>query len=120
MTRTMRRAPAVCATCKHHWSAHVFDPLDQGRGPPKKCSVPKCLCLCYRRRDEVKRTDLYVTTFCNQAHRLWDGKPIAHCCYVLRVDALIAERDGRFDAIVAAGGMIKKPKTEMKHGVRHA
>lgn len=36
----------------------------------------------------------YVTTFCNFAHRLKDGKPIGHECYVLPTEALCAERDG--------------------------
>lgn len=33
----------------------------------------------------------YVTTFCNFAHRLKDGKPIEHECHILPVDALKAE-----------------------------
>lgn len=37
----------------------------------------------------------YVTTFCNQAHRLRDGKPINHECYILPVEMLLAEADGR-------------------------
>jgi hypothetical protein len=39
----------------------------------------------------------YHTTYCNKAHDLRDGKPVAHICYVLPVDALHAERDGRFE-----------------------
>lgn len=36
----------------------------------------------------------YVTTFCNHAHRLSDGKPLNHNCYVLPPAALQIERDG--------------------------
>lgn len=36
----------------------------------------------------------YVTTFCNHAHRLEDGKPIEHQCYVMPTEALLAERKG--------------------------
>lgn len=39
----------------------------------------------------------YVTTFCNFAHRIKDGKPIGHECYVLPTEALVAERDGRME-----------------------
>jgi hypothetical protein len=38
----------------------------------------------------------YVTTYCNHAHRLSDGKPIDHNCYVLPPAALQLERDGKF------------------------
>lgn len=41
----------------------------------------------------------YVTTFCNFAHRLKDGKPIEHECYVLRPKSLQLEREGKFDQI---------------------
>lgn len=36
----------------------------------------------------------YVTTFCNKAHRLSDGKPLEHECYVLPTELLVAERKG--------------------------
>lgn len=36
----------------------------------------------------------YCTSFCNQAHRLRDGKPIDHECYVINPKALAAERAG--------------------------
>lgn len=34
---------------------------------------------------------LYVTTFCNFAHRMEDGKPVEHECYILPPAALEAE-----------------------------
>lgn len=38
--------------------------------------------------------DIYCTSYCNRAHRLSDGKPIEHECYVLPVEMLAAERAG--------------------------
>ena len=38
----------------------------------------------------------YCTSFCNHAHRVSDGKPVAHECYVLPPAALAAERRGDF------------------------
>ena len=39
----------------------------------------------------------YVTTFCNFAHRVKDGKPVDHECYQLPVKALKAEIAGDID-----------------------
>jgi hypothetical protein len=36
----------------------------------------------------------YVTTYCNRPHRVRDGMPINHECYVLPRAALLAEMDG--------------------------
>lgn len=33
----------------------------------------------------------YVTSYCNHAHRVSDGKPIAHECHILPAAALKAE-----------------------------
>jgi hypothetical protein len=41
--------------------------------------------------------NVYCTTFCNRAHRLLDGKPIQHECYILPPEALRAERAGDMD-----------------------
>jgi hypothetical protein len=38
----------------------------------------------------------YVTTFCNKPHRLVDGKPVAHECYILPPLALEYERRGDY------------------------
>lgn len=60
----------------------------------------------------------YVTTFCNHAHRLADGKPIGHECYVLPTAALHAERAGKIGVAVEELGKWKKRK---KHrGVKDA
>ncbi len=44
-------------------------------------------------------TGFYVTTFCNRAHQLSDGKPIAHECYVIPPRLLKAEREESPDAL---------------------
>lgn len=36
---------------------------------------------------------IWVTTFCNKAHRLSDGKPIKHECFIIPPKLLKAERD---------------------------
>lgn len=38
----------------------------------------------------------YLTSYCNQYHRLSDGKPVEHECYVIPPEALEAEREGQF------------------------
>ena len=55
----------------------------------------------------------YVSTFCNFAHRLRDGKPIEHNCYVLDPVALRAERDGEHVC-----NIVKEPRVEMIRGVK--
>lgn len=40
--------------------------------------------------------ELYVTTFCNFAHNVKTGRPIAHECYILPPDMLRAERSGQY------------------------
>jgi hypothetical protein len=37
--------------------------------------------------------DFYVTTFCNFAHRLKDGKPINHECYIIPPELLRLEME---------------------------
>jgi hypothetical protein len=39
---------------------------------------------------------IFCTSFCNHGHRLSDGKPIDHECYVLNPKALEAERAGNY------------------------
>ena len=38
--------------------------------------------------------NIYCTSFCNHGHRMSDGMPVDHECYVLPVPSLIAECDG--------------------------
>jgi hypothetical protein len=48
--------------------------------------------------DRLKQNSLiFCTSFCNQGHRMSDGKPVDHECYILPVAALKAERDGRHE-----------------------
>lgn len=44
----------------------------------------------------MKADALFCTSFCNKAHRMADGKPVGHECYVLPTEALVAERAGDF------------------------
>ena len=43
-------------------------------------------------------TKFYVTTFCNFAHRLKDGRPIGHECYVLNPKVLRREAEAGAEA----------------------
>ena len=54
----------------------------------------------------------FVTTFCNQPHRLADGKPINHHCYVLPTAALHAEMSGE---IVKAHAILTGWKKRREH-----
>jgi len=54
----------------------------------------------------------YVTTYCNHPHRLSDGKPIAHNCYVLPPEALEAERNGDTDRAIE---LLQKAKPLIEH-----
>ena len=58
----------------------------------------------------------YVTTFCNWPHRLSDGKPIGHNCYVLDPVKLRLEAEGRISEI--EGSIVKEPRREMRRGTR--
>lgn len=48
---------------------------------------------------------IYCTSFCNQPHRLRDGAPVGHECYVLNPKALYLERQGLFDEINSTVGL---------------
>ena len=58
----------------------------------------------------------YVSTYCNFAHRVKDGKPIAHECRIIPPAALKAEMDG--DCATAIEIMQKSPVRMMRRGVR--
>jgi hypothetical protein len=45
-------------------------------------------------------TGTYCTSFCNHGHSLKNGRPIAHECYVLPVEALRAEYEGDTDKAI--------------------
>lgn len=55
----------------------------------------------------------YVTTFCNFPHRLRDGRPIGHECYVIPPAALRAEVAGN---IALACDLIQTGKTVRQYG----
>ena len=56
-----------------------------------------------------KQSQVYCTSYCNQGHRLSDGKPVNHACNVLPPEALQLERDddidGAFKLLLAASPM---------------
>lgn len=58
----------------------------------------------------------YVSTYCNKAHRLSDGKPVQHECRVIPPAALKAERDGDYDQ--AHRIMESAPVRMMRRGSR--
>lgn len=60
-----------------------------------------------------KEETSYVTTFCNWAHRLADGVPEGHECYILPPRALLAERDGDFET---AARLLRKFKRKVHKG----
>lgn len=43
---------------------------------------------------------IYCTTFCNYGHRVGDGKPVGHECYILPPEAISAEIDGDFERAI--------------------
>ena len=59
---------------------------------------------------------IYTTTFCNCGHRVSDGKPINHECYILPTPALHAEMKGDMEKAVEILGQWKKRKQH--RGVR--
>lgn len=44
--------------------------------------------------------ELFLTSFCGFRHRLSDGKPVDHVCYVIPAEALHAEKAGDLDRFV--------------------
>lgn len=60
---------------------------------------------------------IYCTSYCNQGHRLSDGKPVQHECYVLPPAALQAERDGNTDEVIRLI-QAAKPLRRMARGVK--
>jgi hypothetical protein len=48
-------------------------------------------------KQKPKLGAVYHTSYCNHGHRLFDGRPVDHECYVLPPAALQAEREDRID-----------------------
>lgn len=42
----------------------------------------------------------YVTTYCNKAHRVSDGKPVSHECHIIPPEALQAEIDDNYQRAI--------------------
>ncbi len=45
---------------------------------------------------------VYCTTYCNRGHRVKDGVPVGHECYVLPAEAIRLEREDDFKGAIAA------------------
>lgn len=64
---------------------------------------------------------IYCTSFCNFGHRLKDGKPVEHECYIIPPELLRLERAGNTDdpAYHAAWQKWSEgPRRLMRRGVR--
>lgn len=59
---------------------------------------------------------IYCTTYCNFGHRLSDGKPLWHECYILPPKALAAEKAGNAEEATQLIELAKPLKTH--RGVR--
>lgn len=55
-------------------------------------------------------TRVYCTSFCNRGHRLDNGHPVDHECYVLDPVRLQAERDSQ----TFEGSIVKEPRRVVK------
>jgi len=52
----------------------------------------------------MAKDKIYQTSFCNQGHRLRDGKPVAHECFILPTAVLEAEMAGDTSKMLDALG----------------
>lgn len=52
---------------------------------------------------KVPEDDVYLTSFCNHGHRLSNGHPVNHECWVLKPEALSLEREGRIEEAMDTG-----------------
>lgn len=59
----------------------------------------------------------YVTTYCNFAHRLIDGKPIDHECAIIPPAALEAERSGDIPRAIELMEAAKKFRVLFGHSL---
>ena len=51
----------------------------------------------------IPKEDVYCTSFCNHGHRLSNGHPVNHECYVLVPESLALEKAGKVDEAVKLG-----------------
>jgi len=64
----------------------------------------------------MAKNNVFCTSFCNHGHRLSDGKPVKHECYVMPTEALHAERAGDTDRAndILAAWKKRKPHRGVK------
>jgi len=78
-----------------------------------------CEAVRQKLADDLKRREenpIYVSTYCNFAHRMSDGKPIEHECRIIPPKALQAEKDGNITEAIRL--MQEAPVRIMRRGVR--
>jgi len=83
--RAEKDGEAIKRTCKQLGIKHTYKALTAYFGGVK----------------ETELTGSYVTTYCNFAHRVEDGEPLNHECFVLPPAAVAAERNGDFPLALA-------------------
>lgn len=49
----------------------------------------------------TETTHVYCSTYCNQGHRVSDGKPVGHECIIIPVKALHAEMGGDYSTALS-------------------
>lgn len=59
--------------------------------------------------------DFFLTSYCNQYHRVSDGKPLNHECYILPPAALRAEWDENYEK---AQELLSKMKRVLHQGIK--
>jgi hypothetical protein len=65
----------------------------------------------------MKDDRIYCTSYCNHGHRLSDGKPVNHMCYILPPKALQLERDGA-DTTLILEALLEGMPFETSRGVK--
>ena len=65
-----------------------------GAGHASHNKTRKWLIPSLKRHLSSMAAKIFCTSFCNHGHRLVDGKPIDHECFVLPTEALLAEQAG--------------------------
>lgn len=66
--------------------------------------------------EELARRSVFTTTFCNKGHRLSDGKPVEHECYVL--DPTVLQEEA-YNGASAALDLVRSGERKMHHHKVH-
>ena len=74
--------------------------------------VTTCIYAHVQEKVDMAAKKLFCTTYCNQLHRLSDGKPVGHECFILPTAALHAEKNGE---VAQACEILQQWKKRTKH-----